>query len=295
MQLCARILIPLVVTIRAIVHLVTEVVRTVCDWITTAITVVREVCEEVCGWLGPFSFLCDWVCKLVEVVETVTEWICEEVIETILVAIEIVFEYVFYVAQWVCWVIDWVLRLPGLLVCRVIRVCVKNLAGADGVGAATNAEIDAMLAQAATILSNCDIRLVEVARETIREPRFLTTTVCDVGGMGRRFFTWFSEHACARPCTFTAYIVDDIVGASGCAYPGTNWVVVEDTSPGSTMVQELGHLADLWGHTSDPNNVMTDQPGGTADQITSFQCCMIRTSRFACFGNLRRIAEGTGG
>lgn len=26
---------------------------------------------------------------------------------------------------------------------------------------------------------------------------------------------------------------------------------------------------------------MTDQPGGTKDQITSFQCCMFRTSRFS--------------
>jgi len=302
MQICARILVPIVVTIRAIVHLVTEVVRTVCDWVTSTITVVKEVCEEVCGWLGPFSFLCDWVCKLIEVVETVTEWVCEEVIETILVAIEIVFEYIAYVAQWICWVVDWVTRLPGLLLCsagirprKIIRVCIKNLAGADGVGVATNAEIDAMLTQAGSILANCNIRLLEVSRETIREPRFLTTTVCDAGGMFRRFFTWFSENACQRPCTFTVYIVDDIVGASGCAYPGTNWVTVEDTSPGSTMVQELGHLADLWGHTSDPNNVMTDQPGGTADQITRGQCCTIRTSRFACFGNIDRLAALTTG
>ena len=46
------------------------------------------------------------------------------------------------------------------------------------------------------------------------------------------------------------------------------------------MVQEVGHLCDLWAHSSDPNNVMTDQGGGTADQITPNQCCMISTSRF---------------
>lgn len=302
MQLCARILVPVVVTIRAIVHLITEVVRTVCDWVTSTITVVKEVCEEVCGWLGPFSFLCDWVCKLVEVVETVTEWVCEEVVERILVAIEVLIEYVFYILQWVCWVIDWVIRLPGLLVCiagleppKVLRVCIKNLAGADGVGVASNDQIDDMLEEAGAILANCNIRLVEASRETIRQPRFLTTTTCDVGGMFRRFFTWFSERACQDSCTFTVYIVDDIAGASGCAYPGANWVTVEDTSPGGTMVQELGHLADLWGHTSDPDNVMTDVAGGTADQITSFQCCMIRTSRFACFSDVDRIVEAATG
>jgi hypothetical protein len=56
-------------------------------------------------------------------------------------------------------------------------------------------------------------------------------------------------------------------------------------------VQEIGHLADLWSHSSDPNNVMTDQPGGTADQITTFQCCMLRTSRFSSALPCPRLPE----
>jgi len=69
-------------------------------------------------------------------------------------------------------------------------------------------------------------------------------------------------------------------------------VTVEDTSPGST-VPGAGPLADLWEHTADPNNVMADQGGGTADQLTPWQCCMIRTSRFACFRNLDRFTDVT--
>ena len=57
-------------------------------------------------------------------------------------------------------------------------------------------------------------------------------------------------------------------------------MTVDADGDGTVVVQEIGHLCDLWSHSSDPNNVMTDQPGGTHDQITDLQCCMIRTSRF---------------
>lgn len=80
--------------------------------------------------------------------------------------------------------------------------------------------------------------------------------------MFRRFFTWLSSPAC------------------GCAYPGTDWVTVATNGDGTVLVQEIGHLCDLWSHSSDPNNVRTDQPGGTHDQITHHQCCRIRTARF---------------
>lgn len=30
-------------------------------------------------------------------------------------------------------------------------------------------------------------------------------------------------------------------------------------------LETQGHLGDLWAHSSHPNNVMTDQPGCTAD------------------------------
>jgi len=83
---------------------------------------------------------------------------------------------------------------------------------------------------------------------------------------------------------------------SGCAYPGSDWVMVDAEGDGTVVVQEIGHLADLWSHSSDPNNVMTDQSGGTHDQITQFQCCMIRTSRFVkatapCGLSIIRAAE----
>lgn len=253
------------------------------------ITVAKEVCEEVCGWLGWFSFLCDWVCKIIEVMETVTEWVCEEVIERIISWVEAFVEYVYYVLTWVCWLIDLPTRIIGMLLCwagfggrRIMRVCVKVLTDASGTPGVPLADVQNMMSDAAAILANCNITMVVVSTETIEKTEYLDTTTCDVGGMFSGFFSWFTRNSCQQRCTVTIFFVRDIVGASGCAYPGSNWVTVDAGGDGSTVVQEIGHLADLWTHTSDPNNVMTDVGGGTHDQITTFQCCMIRTSRFSC-------------
>lgn len=290
MRICYLVLIPVVVIIRALVLVVTEVVRTVCEWVTSTITVVKEVCEKVCSWLPwPLNKLCGLVCKVIEVIETVIKWVCREVIDRVLSWVEAVFEYVFYVLTWVCWVIEWIFRLPGLILCllgfdprRMMRVCVKILTDSKGNPAMPLADVDGMMRDAAAILRQCNIDLVVLETELVSKDEYLDTTTCSFSGMFSGFFVWFSQRACQRLCTVTVYFVRDIVSASGCAYPGTNWVTVDAQGDGSTVVQEIGHLADLWAHSSDPDNVMTDQGGGTHDQITNWQCCIFRTSRFAC-------------
>ena len=287
-MICAAILSPIVIIVRTLIQVIREVVRTVCEWVSKVITVVKEVVEKVCTWLPwPLSTLCEWVTKLIEVVETVWEWVCREVIERIIDWIEIIVEYVIYVLKWICWVIDWIVRGPALLLCslgikprRFLGVCVKILADNAGNPAIPLATVQGMLRDAAAIFGRCNINMVVCSFEIVRKPEFLDSTTCEFSGMFKSFFTWFSANSCGCCTTVTVYFVRDIVDASGCAYPGSDWVTVDAAGDGTVVVQEIGHLADLWPHSSDPNNVMTDQPGGTHDQITDFQCCMIRTSRF---------------
>jgi hypothetical protein len=321
-MICAAILSPIVLIVRTIIQIVREIVTTICEWVSKVITTVKTVVEEVCKWVEqkvctwlpwPLDKLCEWVNKLVcktvttliEVVETVWEWVCREVIQRIIDWIEIIFEYVIYVLKWVCWVIDWIFRGPALLFCllgieprRFLGVCVKILADDTGNPAIPLATVQGMLRDAAAIFRRCNIGMVVCNIEIVRKPEFLDSTTCEFSGMFRRFFTWFSANTCGCCSTVTVYFVRDIINASGCAYPGTDWVTVDAGGDGTVVVQEIGHLADLWSHSSDPNNVMTDQPGGTHDQITRFQCCMIRTSRFAkasptCGLLLRKPAEVT--
>jgi len=227
------------------------------------------------------------VTRVIEVIETVWNFVCREVVERIIRWIEVVLEYVYYILRWVCWIVDWVRRGPKLLLCllgigqtRFMRVCVKVLTDADGVPAIPLDRIDGMMRDAAAILERCNISLIVQGPELVRKAEFLDTTRCEFSGMFSEFFVWFSEHACREASTVTVYFVRDIAAASGCAYPGTNWVTVDDQGDGTVVVQEIGHLAGHFWHSSDPNNVMTDQPGGTHDQITSFQCCLFRTSEF---------------
>jgi hypothetical protein len=223
------------------------------------------------------------VTRLIEVIETVWEWVCREVIDRIIRWIEVILEYVYYILTWVCWVIDWVFRLPELLFCLIgvrppkfIRVCVVVLTDRRGVPALPLDQANTIMQDAARIFRQCNIRLVINRTELVAREEFLDTTTCEFSGMFSGFFQWFSERA--APDCVTVYFVRDIVGASGCAYPGAQWVTVDAQARGCTVVQEIGHLADLWGHSDTPGNVMANPCG---DDLTRAQCCMIRTSRFA--------------
>lgn len=290
-MICNAILSPVVTVVRTLVQVARQIVRAVCDWVSSVIAVVKAVMSKVCSWLPwPLSTLCNWVTTFVTLFETVWNWVCHDVIETIFDWVEILVEYIVYVLKWICWVTDWVVRLPGLLLCRAgveppkfLGVCVKILADSAGNPAIPLADVRAMMRDAAAIFRRCKISLVVCGTEVVIKPEFLTSTTCEFSGMFQRFFTWFSAHGCDCCSTVTVYFVRDIAVASGCAYPGTDWVTVDADGDGTVVVQEIGHLCDLWAHSSDPNNVMTDQGGGTHDQITGTQCCMIRTSRFAQF------------
>jgi hypothetical protein len=290
-MICNAILTPVVLIVRTLVQVARQIVRTVCEWVSSVITVVKEVLERVCEWLPwPLSELCSWVRRLVTVVETVWNWVCHDVLETIIDVIEVFFEYVIYVLKWVCWAIDWVIRLPGLLLCllgieprKYMGVCVKLLADGRGNPAVSLADAQGMMRDAASLLRRCNIDLVVCSYEVVVKPEYLSSTVCTLSGMFQRFFSWFSSNTCGCCSTVTVYFVQDIKEAQGCSYPGTDWILVDAKGDGTVVVHEIGHLADLWSHTSDPDNIMTNTPGGTHDQITDFQCCMLRTSRFARF------------
>lgn len=289
MTLCHSILTPVVVLVRTFVQTVRDVVRTICEWVSSTIRTVRTVVERVCSWLPwPLSEVCSLVSRVIEVIETVWSWVCREVVERIIEWVERIVEYVAYIIRWVCWVISWVVRAPALLLCllglrqrRFLHVCIRVLTDDAGRPAVDWPKVDRDLRQAQAILDNCNLELVVTVRERVVKPEFLDGTTCGFTGLFSDFFTWFSANECGGCSAVTVYYVRSIPGAIGCAYPGANWVTVAAGGDGRTMVQEVGHLADLWSHSSDPNNVMTDQSGGTADQITRFQCCMLRTSRFS--------------
>jgi hypothetical protein len=287
--MCHAVLEPVTVLLRTLVRVVREIARTVCESVSTVIRTVKTVVERVCRRLPwPLNKLCSLVTKVIEVFETVTKWVCREVIDRIVSWIEHIVEYVIFVLRWVCWVVSLPGRFIRMLLCRLgllgprrIHVCVRVLTDERGAPAVSWEKVDRDLEQAKGLFEQCQIELIEIGRRRLVGPNFFDGITCGVGGIFSEFFTWFSRHECTECSAVTVYYVNTIDGAGGCAYPGSNWVTVAASNDGGTIVHEIGHLSDLWAHTSDPDNIMTNQPGGSQDRITAHQCCMMRTSRFA--------------
>jgi hypothetical protein len=296
-MICNAILTPIVLIIRTFIQILRTIVRTVCGWVSTVIKTIKTIVEKICKWLPwPLDKLCDLVTKTIEVFETVWNWVCENILETIVDIIEIVLEYIIYILKWVCWLIDWVIRFPDLILCwlgvetrRYISVCVKVLTDDAMVPGVPLTEVEAELQQAARIFEKCNITLVVCSIELVRKPEYLDGIDCGVGGLFKRFFTWFSNNTCGCCSSITIYYVRSISGARGCAYPGTDWVAIGKDGTGNSIAHEIGHLADMWGHNNDPNNLMYGK--GAGSEVTHNQCCKIRTARFSLGYPLCRAAR----
>jgi len=298
MIICSWVISPIITIIKTLVTVARTIVETVCEWVSSVIHTVKTIVQTICSWLPwPLDKLCDLVTKVIDVFETVWNWVCHTVISTIFDIIEVIVTVIEYILKWVCWLIDWIaFRWIDYLLCRLgfepkrcLHVCIKILTDARGNAPVTSTELDAAIAQSQIVLDHCNVDIMVSQKVFVEKAEFLDGTSCDFGGMFTSFFKWFSWNTCRCCNMVTIYIVHSMKGAGGCAYPGTDFVIIphDGTSirMGNTIVQEIGHLCDLWQHSSDPNNVMTDQSGGTSDQITEHQCCIIRSSRFvgACF------------
>lgn len=292
MSICKLIHIPVTVVLRTFVHVVETVVRIVCEFVSRVVRTVKTIVERLCGFLPwPLSELCKLVSKVIEVVETVWDFICREVLERVVRIIEALVEYTLYVLRWLCWVIDWPFRGVGLLFCafgvrtpKTIPVCVKIITDAAGASGHTLAGIGALIAGANAIFGSCGVTIRVAGIQFIPRPEFLTSTTCDPSGMFSSFFIFFSRNA--DPDCLTIYFVDSIVGARGCAYPGTDWVTIAVGAAGCTIAQEIGHLADHFTHADTPGTFMSTPCG---NGTTPLQCCLVATSRFAELASLPKI------
>lgn len=196
-------------------------------------------------------------------------------------------EYLLYLLGWLAWALDWLARLPALarearerperraVALRAVAL-IRHGAGSDLMLERSRR----ILEEAGTLLETLGIALVVESVESLPWPGDVAPPVCGPGALLGRFFPWASARAAESP-RLTVYVVEEMTGLAGCAVPGADWVVVDARTDGTTVAHELGHLADLWAHHPDPDNLMTDRPGGAHARVTRAQAAMIRTSRFA--------------
>jgi hypothetical protein len=197
---------------------------------------------------------------------------------------EMLTEPAIYLLGWLIWVLDWIPRLPKLAVALVGRLRPATvdvrpivLLMLDRNPATSLERARRLCADASTLLEPHGLALSWESPTTARWPGGLPR--CSPRALLDSFFRWASARADAH--ALTVYLVEDFGELAGCSFPGADWVVLDSKTDGTTLVHELGHLADLWRHSGDPNNVMTDQAGGSHARLTRFQAAMIRSSRFA--------------
>jgi len=213
-------------------------------------------------------------------------------------ALEAPVEYALFPLGWAFWLLDTLVRIPILARewsagprPRRIPVRAVPLLRSRADPDVASARVRAVLSQAAALLDPHGVRLEVQSVDPALMPQTVPPPGCGLAAVAGRFFPWASARCAGAPC-LTVYFVEDLGSLAGCAVPGADWIVVELRTDGTTVVHELGHLADLWRHQADPDNVMTDRPGGTHDRIDWWQAALIRTSRFALPVSPRRPTRG---
>jgi hypothetical protein len=296
MQLCQAILTPIEVIVTALIRIVREIVRTVCESVVTVVRTVREVTERVCRWLPwPLNKLCDLVTRIIEVFEEVVEWICREVIDRIISWIEILIRYVFYLIRWICWIIDWIPRfildflpcLVGIKVRKGIRLRIKILRYGDSDAETVDTVQRHIRVSNAVLAEECNVELNVLSIEFLDAPDNMKTFDCGAAGLFSAQHVFFDRNqerdAGALSPTITVYYIEDITNARGCHIPRTDYVVLDQGASDDSLAHELGHAGDLT-HSADVTNLM-NVPARTASNLSRSQCCLIRSSRIASVVN----------
>ena len=196
-------------------------------------------------------------------------------------------EYALYLLGWLAWPLDGLLRLPALAreatvggEPRSIRVVGAALVRSGAAPDPALERVRRLLDEAGAVLRGIEVEVIVESVAARSWPEDVAPPACGPRALLGRFFPWASARAGEAPC-LTVDVVEDLGPLAGCAVPGADWVVGDGRTDGTTVAHELGHLADLWIHHADPDNLMTDRPGGGHARITPAQAAMIRTSRFA--------------
>lgn len=296
MTICSLIISPVIAVLHLFVKFIRILVETVCNVVTSFIKTFRQVAEKICGYLPwPLSSLCKWGTKLIEVIEKVVETICEDILKKIVTFIELLVEYVIFILHWVCWVVDWILfRWLALLFCQLgfetrkcIPVCLTILADAEGKQTIEVAAALDMVAKSNVLLRSCDLTLEVESVRIIRKGELINNVPTSAGHLFSFAFGWFSSNVCYCCSGITIYFISTLDnGARGHAVPGTSYILVavEKIVDDATIVHEIGHLCDLWGHDDQVGNVMSitnDSGIPPRTIIRELQCCMIGSSKFS--------------
>lgn len=272
-----------------------------CDWVT------ETVCKLVKVWFTVLKTIVKTICEVVTSFIKILILVPLTIFLTILRTVCFIVDFI---VNWVKIIIAGILGIPEFLLCMLglrirkhLHACVTILANHDGVPVVSEGDVDRVLKEAEQIISDrFNVRLHIHGRKAVAVSQdHLDVTACDSGQL-------FSSEAIDLTSEATgsfgdmfgcsdnlvdvgAELIHDVLqiifirdiidgGDIGCHIPGTDYVIIDQSSSGLTLAHEIGHACDLW-HISDRTNLMNHFTAG--DDIKPWQVCIFRRSRFVYY------------
>lgn len=275
--------------------------------------VSKSITETICSWMPwPLDKLCKAVTKVITEIVCTTIWVLVTVISWVT---KIVCEFI-SIVDWIIshliglaeWIANRILTFPEWLGCLIgikgynknFRICPIVLTDEKGQPIAPIAEIERQIAKAITIYKEeCNIRVISTpVLIKANTAHLLNVSACDAGAYFSNGRMDLNQLACCEGglmdsinClrfpsgliwpmkTLRAIWVKSIEGDKrGCYMPMESFVLVAKTGAIDTLAHEMGHAGDL-PHSDDSGNLM-NTPSRTNSNLSSLQCCTLRTSRF---------------
>lgn len=269
-----------------------------CDWVT------KTVCNLVEVWFRVIKTIVKTVCEVITSLIKIFILIPMTIFLTIL---RIVCFIVDFVVNWIRIIISIFVGLPEFLLCMLglnirkhLHACVTVLAGRDGVPVVSDAQVDTALKEASDIISRrFNVHLHIHGRKLVQvPPDRLDVTACDASQLFSSEAINLTDDAdgtfadvfgCSTDPidvvtellhgALNIIFIRDIIEGNdvGCHIPGTDYVIIDQSSSGQVLAHEIGHACDLW-HVSDRTNLMNHFVAG--DNVRNWQKCIFRRSRF---------------
>lgn len=273
--------------------------------------VSRTISETICSWLPwPLDELCDvvtrviteLVCNTIYVIITIVSWVTRIVCEVVFVVVWIV-THAIGILEWLG---NRIITLPELLGCLVglrlgakkYRICPIVIADEKGEPVVPIATIQSQIETAVKVYSQCGIEVIALPITTVTGRAHLANASgCDASGYFGGDRVEFESLSCCkglldslrcvrfpsgliwpRQVLKAIWVSTISSGERGCYLLPESFILIAASGAQDTLAHEMGHAGDLL-HSTTSNNLMTT-PTRTGSNLTSSQCCVLRTSRF---------------
>jgi hypothetical protein len=252
---------------------------------------LAQALESTCSSWGPFSFICHIIVNILKGIAAIIDGFVVPIVNGVFTVLDRILDTIRVAVGFVLIGISWIYRGFDLLACmnggkelRHLRLTVRVLADQKGTPLVPLAEVEQWVLSAKDVLlAECNVMLhYDMGMLGVSKKVLSSTFDCGWPWIYAANMDLLWEKA--SPCGLTLYVVEGFANAAGCHLHPTEFIMVDRNGgsganqKGLSILHEFCHASGVLPHTGDPKNLMFG--AGAGPQISDYQCCMMRTSRF---------------